>query len=121
MLGTGVLLRVELQTIQEDDLQSIDVFGSQKASPLKSVEFPKAIASLIDHYPTIKMTTQLPAMKDPSELPKMQYVRLGKSGLKVSRLIFGCATYGTKSDVAWRIEEEEALKHLKVCHCSAHS
>lgn len=24
------------------------------------------------------------------------------------------ATYGTKKDVAWRIEEEEALEHLKV-------
>ncbi|KAH8748898.1 NADP-dependent oxidoreductase domain-containing protein [Diaporthe sp. PMI_573] len=43
----------------------------------------------------------------------MQYVRLGNSGLKVSRLIFGCATYGTKSDVARRVEEEDALKHLK--------
>ncbi|KAJ5379861.1 uncharacterized protein N7496_002289 [Penicillium cataractarum] len=47
------------------------------------------------------------------EAPKMQYVRLGNSGLKVSRLIFGTATYGSKSDVAWRIEEEEALKHLQ--------
>ncbi|KAJ5012084.1 hypothetical protein K4K57_004745 [Colletotrichum sp. SAR 10_99] len=45
--------------------------------------------------------------------PKMPYVRLGKSGLKVSRLILGMATYGTKKDVAWRIEEEEALQHLK--------
>lgn len=26
----------------------------------------------------------------------------------------GCASYGVKSDVAWRIEEEEALTHLKV-------
>jgi hypothetical protein len=33
---------------------------------------------------------------------------------QVSRLILGCASYGTKSDVAWRIEEEEALKHLRV-------
>ncbi|KAL2795126.1 major facilitator superfamily domain-containing protein [Aspergillus keveii] len=45
--------------------------------------------------------------------PKMQYVRLGDSGLKVSRLILGTATYGSKSDVAWRIEEEEALKHFQ--------
>ncbi|KAF4427844.1 putative oxidoreductase YajO [Colletotrichum fructicola] len=36
--------------------------------------------------------------------PKMPYV---------SRLILGMATYGTKKDVAWRIEEEEALQHLK--------
>ncbi|KAH7231500.1 hypothetical protein NW759_015356 [Fusarium solani] len=45
--------------------------------------------------------------------PKMRYVRLGNSGLKVSRLIMGTATYGIKSDVAWRVEEEEALKHLQ--------
>ncbi|KAL6360898.1 hypothetical protein LRP88_04358 [Fusarium phalaenopsidis] len=45
--------------------------------------------------------------------PKMRYVRLGNSGLKVSRLIMGTATYGIKSDVVWRVEEEEALKHLQ--------
>ncbi|KAJ5721734.1 uncharacterized protein N7483_009668 [Penicillium malachiteum] len=45
--------------------------------------------------------------------PKMQYVRLGNSGLKVSRLIFGTATYGIKSDVTWRVEKEEALTHLQ--------
>lgn len=45
--------------------------------------------------------------------PKMQYVRLGNSGLKVSRLIMGTATYGTKADVAWRVEEDEALRHLQ--------
>ncbi|KAJ3466417.1 hypothetical protein MRS44_003981 [Fusarium solani] len=45
--------------------------------------------------------------------PKMRYVRLGNSGLKVSRLIMGTATYGIKSDVAWRVEEEEAPKHLQ--------
>lgn len=50
--------------------------------------------------------------------PKMQYVRLGNSGLKVSRLIFGTATYGVKSDVAWRVEEDEALKHLQVNGCT---
>ncbi|KAJ5727510.1 hypothetical protein N7493_005330 [Penicillium malachiteum] len=54
--------------------------------------------------------------------PKMQYVRLGNSGLKarspknyeeVSRLIFGTATYGIKSDVACHVEKEEALTHLQ--------
>ncbi|KAJ5717569.1 alcohol dehydrogenase [Penicillium malachiteum] len=45
--------------------------------------------------------------------PKMQYVRLGNSGLKVSRFIFGTATYGIKSDVAWRVEKEEALTRLQ--------
>lgn len=29
----------------------------------------------------------------------MQYVRFGSTGMKVSRLCFGCMTYGSKS---WR-------------------
>ncbi|WRT65645.1 uncharacterized protein IL334_002590 [Kwoniella shivajii] len=46
----------------------------------------------------------------------MQYVRLGKSGLKVSNIILGCMTYGVKrpkDNWTWVLEEEEALKHLK--------
>lgn len=43
---------------------------------------------------------------------------LADVGIQVSRFILGMATYGTKKDVAWRIEEEEALQHLKVnIHC----
>lgn len=75
----------------------------------------------------------------------MKYVRLGKSGLKVrllvascehaglqrataelmrqvSQIILGCMSYGVKrpkDNWTWVLEEEEALKHLKVC--SAHS
>ncbi|WVW80092.1 hypothetical protein I302_102065 [Kwoniella bestiolae CBS 10118] len=47
---------------------------------------------------------------------KMQYVRLGKSGLKVSKIILGCMSYGVKRPAdnwTWVLEEEEALKHLK--------
>ncbi|WVQ64863.1 uncharacterized protein L199_003032 [Kwoniella botswanensis] len=47
---------------------------------------------------------------------KMQYVRLGKSGLKVSKIILGCMSYGVKRPLdgwTWVLEEEEALKHLK--------
>ncbi|WWD05780.1 hypothetical protein V865_003863 [Kwoniella europaea PYCC6329] len=47
---------------------------------------------------------------------KMQYVRLGKSGLKVSKIILGCMSYGVKRPQdgwTWVLEEEEALKHLK--------
>ncbi|WWC60253.1 uncharacterized protein I303_102819 [Kwoniella dejecticola CBS 10117] len=47
---------------------------------------------------------------------KMQYVRLGKSGLKVSKIILGCMSYGVKrpkDNWTWVLEEEEALKHLK--------
>jgi len=49
----------------------------------------------------------------------MTYVRLGKSGLKVSRLILGCASYGhrgTDGNSAWRIEEPEGLEHIKLAY-----
>ena len=38
----------------------------------------------------------------------MQYVNLGKTGLKVSRLCLGMMTYGSKSWRAWILEEKEA-------------
>ncbi|KIO29955.1 hypothetical protein M407DRAFT_21009 [Tulasnella calospora MUT 4182] len=46
----------------------------------------------------------------------MQYVRLGKSGLKVSRIILGCASYGSKSEQSWILEEEEAVEHIKLAY-----
>ncbi|KAG8748959.1 hypothetical protein FRC11_011703, partial [Ceratobasidium sp. 423] len=47
---------------------------------------------------------------------KMTYVRLGNSGLKVSRIILGLASYGSKSWEEWLLEEEEAIKHLKAAY-----
>jgi len=38
----------------------------------------------------------------------MDYVRLGKTGLKVSRLCLGCMTYGPKTWRDWVIEEKDA-------------
>lgn len=38
----------------------------------------------------------------------MQYVNLGKSGLKVSRLCLGMMTYGSKKWREWILEEEDA-------------
>ncbi|MEW6737645.1 MAG: aldo/keto reductase [Acidobacteriota bacterium] len=38
----------------------------------------------------------------------MEYVNLGRSGLKVSRICLGCMTYGAKQWRSWVIEEEEA-------------
>ncbi|KAI8974176.1 Aldo/keto reductase [Trametes punicea] len=46
----------------------------------------------------------------------MQYVRLGKSGLKVSRLILGMASYGDPRFLPWVIGEDEALKHIKLAY-----
>ncbi|CCA73301.1 related to aryl-alcohol dehydrogenases [Serendipita indica DSM 11827] len=44
---------------------------------------------------------------------QMKYVRLGNSGLKVSRLILGCMSYGLKSWQGWVIEEKEAIEQIK--------
>lgn len=38
----------------------------------------------------------------------MNYVRLGDSGLKVSRLCLGCMTYGDPAWRPWVLKEDEA-------------
>ncbi|CAI7625707.1 unnamed protein product [Penicillium pancosmium] len=47
--------------------------------------------------------------------PKMQYQRLGNSGLKVSRIILGCMSYGNPNweGSPWILGEEESLPLLK--------
>ncbi|RPD55352.1 Aldo/keto reductase [Lentinus tigrinus ALCF2SS1-7] len=48
--------------------------------------------------------------------PKMQYVRLGNSGLKVSRIILGCMSYGSPEWQSWVLPEEEAIEHIKFAY-----
>ncbi|KAJ7896598.1 NADP-dependent oxidoreductase domain-containing protein [Mycena leptocephala] len=49
--------------------------------------------------------------------PKMQYVRLGSSGLKVSKIILGCMSYGDPNwSGNWVLAEEEATKHIKAAY-----
>jgi len=45
----------------------------------------------------------------------MEYVKLGKSGLKVSRVCLGCMTYGvpTRGAHLWTLDEEQARPILK--------
>jgi len=43
----------------------------------------------------------------------MQYVRFGSTGMKVSRLCFGCMTYGSKSWRKWVLDEAEAKPFFK--------
>src|SRR5579883_3146231 len=43
----------------------------------------------------------------------MQYVKLGSTGLKVSRLCFGTMTYGSKKWRDWVLEEEESRPFLR--------
>ncbi|HEY1944362.1 MAG TPA: aldo/keto reductase [Roseiarcus sp.] len=43
----------------------------------------------------------------------MDYVRFGKTGMKVSRLCLGCMTYGSKTWRDWVLEEEESRPFIK--------
>lgn len=47
---------------------------------------------------------------------KMQYVRLGKSGLKVSKIILGTMQYGDKKWQEWVLGEKEAIEHIKYAY-----
>ncbi|PCH06949.1 Aldo/keto reductase [Penicillium occitanis (nom. inval.)] len=42
-------------------------------------------------------------------LPKMEYARLGKSGLKVSKVILGCMGFGSPEWAGWVMDEEKSL------------
>jgi 1-deoxyxylulose-5-phosphate synthase len=50
--------------------------------------------------------------RPPKENP-MQYVNLGKTGMKVSRLCLGMMTYGSKTWREWILTEEEAKPFVK--------
>ncbi|HUO12735.1 MAG TPA: aldo/keto reductase, partial [Caulobacteraceae bacterium] len=43
----------------------------------------------------------------------MEYVRLGNTGLKVSRLCLGCMTYGSSKWRSWVLDEADALPFFK--------
>lgn len=45
-----------------------------------------------------------------------KYVRLGNSGLKVSRIILGCMTYGSTKWQGWLLGEKEGLEHIKFAY-----
>jgi aryl-alcohol dehydrogenase-like predicted oxidoreductase len=43
----------------------------------------------------------------------MQYVNLGRTGLKVSRLCLGCMSYGTPLERAWMLDEEASRPFIQ--------
>ncbi|EIM84438.1 Aldo/keto reductase [Stereum hirsutum FP-91666 SS1] len=47
---------------------------------------------------------------------RMPYVRLGNSGLKVSKIILGCMSYGSPEWQDWVLAEEEGIKHIKYAY-----
>ncbi|KAG0254493.1 hypothetical protein DFQ27_006807 [Actinomortierella ambigua] len=46
----------------------------------------------------------------------MEYARLGKTGLRVSRICLGLMSFGRKGWNGWALEEEEALPFIKTAH-----
>ncbi|GAA5835286.1 hypothetical protein JCM9279_004496 [Rhodotorula babjevae] len=44
------------------------------------------------------------------------YPRLGKSSLRVSKVILGCMSYGNKGWANWVLEGDEALEHFKTAY-----
>ncbi|KAH6691464.1 aldo/keto reductase [Plectosphaerella plurivora] len=57
-----------------------------------------------------------PKLKESLENTKVEYRRLGKSGLRVSVPIFGCMSFGDKRTLPWVIGEDEALPLLKAAY-----
>jgi 1-deoxyxylulose-5-phosphate synthase len=44
----------------------------------------------------------------------MEYIRLGKTGLKVSRICLGCMTYGTPTERwPWALNEEQSRPFIQ--------
>ncbi|CEP14663.1 hypothetical protein [Parasitella parasitica] len=43
-------------------------------------------------------------------LPQMEYVRFGKTGMRVSRFALGCMSYGSSKWQAWVKDEQESLE-----------
>ncbi|THU78570.1 Aldo keto reductase [Dendrothele bispora CBS 962.96] len=46
----------------------------------------------------------------------MKYVRLGNSGLKISKLVLGCMSYGDSNWQTWVLPEEEGIKQIKAAY-----
>jgi diketogulonate reductase-like aldo/keto reductase len=54
-------------------------------------------------------STPLPSAHDFSVMQqsRMQYVRLGSSGLRVSRIALGMMSYGSQTERRWHLREDE--------------
>ncbi|KAI9441508.1 aryl-alcohol dehydrogenase [Lactarius indigo] len=55
-------------------------------------------------------------MTTPTVTKRVPYVRLGKSGLKVSRIILGMMSYGDSRWQQWVLGEKEAIEHIKFAY-----
>ncbi|KAI8813093.1 NADP-dependent oxidoreductase domain-containing protein [Cladochytrium replicatum] len=50
----------------------------------------------------------------PTDLPKMEYVRFGNTGLKVSRICLGCMSFGSSKWQSWVLDEPESFQIIKL-------
>ncbi|KAH8996812.1 aryl-alcohol dehydrogenase [Lactarius akahatsu] len=55
-------------------------------------------------------------MTTPTVTKRVPYVRLGKSGLQVSRIILGMMSYGDPRWQQWVLGEKEAIEHVKFAY-----
>ncbi|KAN0139602.1 Versiconal hemiacetal acetate reductase [Lactarius tabidus] len=55
-------------------------------------------------------------MTTPTVTKRIPYVRLGKSGLKVSRVILGMMSYGDPHWQQWLLGEKEAIEHVRFAY-----
>ncbi|KLO06996.1 oxidoreductase [Schizopora paradoxa] len=58
----------------------------------------------------------MPATTAAPRKTNMPYVRLGKPGLKVSRIILGCMSYGSSEWQDWVLSEEDGIRHIKAAY-----
>jgi len=52
----------------------------------------------------------------PDKTVDMEYVRLGKSGLKVSKVILGTMSYGSSEWSKWVLDEKTGIEHIKAAY-----
>ncbi|KAG2197615.1 hypothetical protein INT47_006678 [Mucor saturninus] len=50
------------------------------------------------------------------EAPKMQYVRFGNTGMRVSRICLGCMSYGSPKWSPWVKDEAESIEAIKAAY-----
>ncbi|KAF7290758.1 Aldo/keto reductase [Mycena indigotica] len=80
----------------------------QLAGRRGSIKDDSPIPMLLSKHPQLEMSS--PQSTRQSRVP---YVRLGSSGLKVSKIILGCMSYGSSEWRDWTLNEEESIKHIK--------
>lgn len=64
----------------------------------------------------MKYGAQILTLSDWSPADFAPTVNLGKSGLKVSKIILGAMTYGSSKWDKWVLDEEESIKHIKAAY-----